>query len=353
MENQLTFGDLLLTRTGHFNFTAADKQKWLIESVWASRGIGIISGEPKIGKTTLVQELAVCVATGLPFLGKFQVHAHGPVMFSSPEGSTHELDERFRQICGNKKVDQKNLDLYIVTKQRIHLNNPHDQETIQKAVAALAPALIVFDPFKNHFNGNENDTSAASEVTNFLTALSNEFRCAVMLTHHQVKSTSGSKSDGSRIRGSGALFGFGDSYLFLNKDKRGRIVMSNEQRHAAPIPPIPLRLKTSGNFFIDASDRTEKKVEPHDKILALLRKDKKRWIMEDIRASIGMKYATTSAAVALLARDGIIHKHPKGGYTLEKPKIKPKKDKPSHSSATGSTPGGMVEKKEAKNETKK
>ena len=333
MEKQVTFGDLRLTRTGHFSFTSADHQKWLIQNVWANQGTGMISGVPKVGKTYLVQEVAVCVATGLPFLDKFPVHAHGPVIFSSPEGSPRELDERFRQICKNKKIDQKDLDLYIVTKHRLHLNNPHDQDVLRKAAAQIKPALIVYDPFKNHFNGNENDTSAVSVVTNFLTSLSNEFGCAIILTHHQVKANS--RSDGQSIRGSGALFGFGDSYLFLKKDKRGRIVLSNEQRHAAPMPPLQLKLKASGGFVIDTADRTEKKVDLDDRIRALMKAlPTKRWTVDMLRKKLGGSNSEYSGALALLVRLGLIHKHPKSGFCIEKPKEKSKKQaRPSDSAS--------------------
>jgi len=323
MGNQLTFGDLLLMRTGHFTFTEADKQRWLIDDIWQHAGTGILSGVPKIGKTWLTLDAAVSVASGKPFLGKYAVR-QGPVIIRSPEGSTYLLEERIAEVCKRKKVVQADLELYIVDRGRLYFNKPDDQELIRQAIAKVRPALFIGDPLKNCFSGDENYTPEISQMTNFLTELSNEFGVAVWLVHHDRKSNGGD-DDGKGIRGSSALFGFGDSYLFLKKGKRGHINLRRIHSDAAPLDPLPLKLK-NGGFVIDAADRTENKVDFDDRIFALMKTErKKRWTVDMLRKRVQGSNSQYSPALSRLVNLGYIHKHPNGGYSVDKPKEKPKK----------------------------
>ena len=43
---------------------------WLVEGWWGRQSQGIVAGQPKVYKSTYVQDLAVSVASGRPFLGK-------------------------------------------------------------------------------------------------------------------------------------------------------------------------------------------------------------------------------------------------------------------------------------------
>jgi len=279
----------------------------------------MLSGEPKVGKTWLLLELMVCVASGLPFLGKQKIHAQGAVIIFSPEGSTHALVDRLLQICNRKKLDLKNLQIRIIEKQRLHLNNPNDQKTICEGIEKARPVLVAFDPFKACFEGDENSQSEVSKVTNFLTTISNRYNCSVIMTHHQVKSRNSSQSDGSKIRGSGVLFSFGDSYLFLKRDKQDRLSLTNIQRHASPLPPIALKLAKTGGHKIDVINRTEKEEQLVDKIHKLLVSEYPASLkLDEIRKSIGGKYSKYTGALKYLRDARLIIKLKKGGFKAKK-----------------------------------
>ena len=53
---------------------------WLVESLWAASGVGIVAGLPKALKTWVATELAVAVASGKDALGRFPVKQVGPVL---------------------------------------------------------------------------------------------------------------------------------------------------------------------------------------------------------------------------------------------------------------------------------
>ncbi len=72
----------------------APETLWLIEDLWLASGVGILGGEPKLGKTYLATEIAVAVATGLDALGCYKTHSPGPILFYGAEGSISALRSR-------------------------------------------------------------------------------------------------------------------------------------------------------------------------------------------------------------------------------------------------------------------
>lgn len=69
------------------------------------QGLAILAGLPKIGKSYLSLDLCLCVAHGLPFLGK-RTHA-GSVLYLALEDSDRRLQKRVREVWGDKAVNSK------------------------------------------------------------------------------------------------------------------------------------------------------------------------------------------------------------------------------------------------------
>ena len=61
--------------------------QWLVESLWAASGVGIVGGQPKCLKTWLATELALAVASGGQALGRFAAPTTGRVAAWSPADS--------------------------------------------------------------------------------------------------------------------------------------------------------------------------------------------------------------------------------------------------------------------------
>src|SRR5690606_41428795 len=62
--------------------------------IWARRSHGIVAGEPKSFKSTYVMDLAISVASGEPFLGKYPVIESGPVIYVQNENADWILKDR-------------------------------------------------------------------------------------------------------------------------------------------------------------------------------------------------------------------------------------------------------------------
>ncbi len=59
----------MLVEGAQFGATAPPEVEWIVEGVIQKGGNGIVTGEPKAGKSLLMMDLLLAVATGTPWLG--------------------------------------------------------------------------------------------------------------------------------------------------------------------------------------------------------------------------------------------------------------------------------------------
>jgi RecA-family ATPase len=69
-------------------------RRWLVEHLWGDEAVGIVGGEPKCGKSFLVLDLAVAVASGAPCLRRFPVIRAGRVLLFAAEDALHVVRQR-------------------------------------------------------------------------------------------------------------------------------------------------------------------------------------------------------------------------------------------------------------------
>lgn len=273
----LDFGNLKLVRVGHEELDE-NRKRWLIEGIWLNSGTGMLAGMPKSGKTWLVIDMAISVASGTPFLGKFPTQ-QGPVVIYSPEGPKEELEERIRQVAATRGLNEKELPLHRINAEQLFLNSTLDQQDIRLMAEKVQPALSVFDPLIECFDGNENHNEEVNRMTRFINKLARETSMAVMITHHMQKS-------GEQMRGAGTLRAFGDTNLVVEKTKLGQMILKTEQRHATPADPVTLDLVTvDGNtcYRVIESEDEEKRETLNDRILAFLKTQKHPLSLRKIR----------------------------------------------------------------------
>jgi len=347
--NQLTlnFGDIALKRVGH-GFEAGHKMAWLVENIWAQAGTGILAGPPKTGKTWLIIDLAVSIASGTPFLGKFP-STQGPVIIYSPEGPESCLDDRIRQVAARRGLDHTELEIYTIKAHDLALDVATDQRTIIQAVESIRPALVIFDPLAECFKGDENRSDDVKVATNFLTNLARHHGTASIITHHIVK-TAGGKQAGNQMRGSGAWYAFGDSYLFLDPLKNEKIQMKVVQRNGKRADTCILELSeqdSATSYSVTHGQNEEpKKEDLGNLILKQLLKSELPMSQRDLRLRLGGSNGKYNGALTELNKAGLISNIDKVGWELTENGKKTAEDlkgDPVRHSPIGTTRTGPVE----------
>lgn len=275
---------------------------WLVEGFWARRSHGIVAGEPKVFKSTFTLDLAISVASGQPFLGKFPVLEPGPVILVQNENAEWLMKDKIEKVIANrglagsvKRISDRtyeinfprSIPLYSINQQGYLLNNPEHQEAMEKLIQEIKPVLVIFDPLYLMFDGDINSAKELNPVLNWLLKLKNDYKTGVMLIHHYNKGTGGTSwRGGQRMLGSTTLHGWIESawYLQANEpeeashkevdkvsDSPASVIMTREFRTAGHYPKIELKLKMgefgTPRYEVDAEVYQEEGKAPVNKKL--------------------------------------------------------------------------------------
>lgn len=296
--------------------------RWLIENLWISGGCGLFGGAPKSKKSLLTLSAAVAVASGGKLLSRYQA-LQAPVLVFNAEDRIDETASRLRRMCVAQGIRFKDLPIHMINITGMRLNKPDDMRKLSATVRRIKPGLVVLDPFRNLFDGDEDNSTAVSAGLLPLRELQREYNCAVMLVHHMTKPNDIKRRDGEMLRGSGALHGWGDCNLYV-KLKGDVSAVTVEQRYAAACEPFGWRVhdqSTPDGMALwcepaaipantEASEGTQaaQATSVESSILLLLARAPKAMTGEQIRDALRLKRERCVAAIqSLFQQDQIRH----------------------------------------------
>jgi len=221
--------------------------EWLVRDLWTLGAFGFVGAEPKSWKSWVTLHLAISIASGEPFLGKYEV-TKGRVMMFTAEGGTKLARRRAGQICRAMGIDLKSLPITLIDLPTLYLDDPKQMAALVATVAHHRPSLLVCDPFREMHRADENDAAVIASLMAPLRELRAKTGCSVMLVHHMGKAPSDGKyrRGGQRMRGSSALHGAVDSALYLFPNGQGvdkRVSVEIEHREAEEPEPFKLKLR--------------------------------------------------------------------------------------------------------------
>jgi hypothetical protein len=240
---------LPVVRAADIDEDAEARPRWLVASLWARAGVGILGGAPKCCKSWLALEMALAVASGAPCLGAFEVGDVGSVLLYMAEDAAAVVKTRLAGICRHRGLDLAALPVHLITASALRLDRAHDQERLCDAVAKYAPRLLVLDPFVRLHRIDENDAGQVSALLGYLRQLQRAHDVAVLVVHHARKNGHAGQP-GQSLRGSGDFFAWADSLLYLRRH-RGQLLLSVEHRGAPAPEPLGLELAGDQDVRLD------------------------------------------------------------------------------------------------------
>jgi hypothetical protein len=225
--------------------------RWLVTSLWARAGVGILGGAPKCCKSWLALEIAIGVAGGAPCLGVFDVGDVGPVLMYMAEDAAPIVKERLGGICRHRGVELAHLPVHLITAPALRLDRAHDQGRLRDAVAKYAPRLLILDPFVRLHRIDENDAGQVSALLGYLRELQRTYDVAVLVVHHARKNGVAGQP-GQSLRGSGDFFAWADSLLYVRRH-RAELRLTVEHRGAPAPEPLGLLLTGEDDVHLEIS----------------------------------------------------------------------------------------------------
>jgi uncharacterized protein YnzC (UPF0291/DUF896 family) len=165
-----------------------EKIEWIAEGMVAKGTIGFVAGLPETGKTWILIDLAVEVARGGIWLGKFPVK-QGKVLFVDQERFKGETQRRFRAVLTAKGCSPKDLnqDLFVRCGTTTRINLQHSFEAFKKELSSVMPSLVIIDSFATFHTHEENNRQSIQEVLEKVKELRTEFGCTFLFIAHENK----------------------------------------------------------------------------------------------------------------------------------------------------------------------
>jgi len=308
----------LPTAPAHRLAERAEAQRWLVSGLWSEEAVGIIGGEPKCCKSFLALDLTVAVAAGTPCLRRFAVPNPGRVLLYAAEDALHIVRRRLDGICAAAGLDLADLDLQVITAPSLRLDRDADRKSLDETILTLKPRLLVLDPFVRLHRIDENVSGEVAPLLAYLRELQRRHAIAVILVHHARKGA-GNMRAGQALRGSSEFHAWGDSNLYLRRDRDDRITLAVEHRAAPAIPALTLELAQRADAL--ALEVAERLGQPptalapqsvDDRIAAALAEARRPQPFADLRAICRVRTATLYERLAAMTTTGRIIKSAEG-----------------------------------------
>jgi hypothetical protein len=305
--------------------TPVHRQSWLIDRLWTHQAVGVIGGSPKSGKTWLALEMAVSVASGRPCFDTFAVASPGPVLLYAAEDSAMTLRSRLETLARLHKIDFERLNVHVITIDSLRLDQPDHQDRLESTLHTYKPALLVLDPLVRVHSIDENVAGQMAALLGYLRSLQRKAGTAIAIVHHVRKNASPTGATGYSLRGSGDLYAWLDSFLYLRMHQ-GQRTLSAEHRSAPAFGPIGLELVQSDPMgphlkmtMIAETPSDSLQRDLSGRILELLSSSQGPQTVDAIRSCLQVRNQRVVETIRNLTAQGKIQRYQKGFSLLNPP----------------------------------
>lgn len=217
--------------------------KFFVDGVFPEESLLCIYGPPGCGKSFLSLDLACCVSTGVPWMGKKVTL--GSALYVAAEGG-RGYRKRVLAWKHAKSLDGQSIPISFVL-EPANLHGTEDIEHILRAADTMpsAPTLVVFDTLhRSMTGGDENSAQDIGMVMDRAARLKRELGCSVLFIHH-------TRKDGDAERGSVSIRGSVDTHAEVrDSEDGGRELACVKQKDFDEFSPLKFDLKVVGDSCV-------------------------------------------------------------------------------------------------------
>ena len=199
---------------------------------------------PKTGKSWLVTDLAIAVATGRMWLGQFPTHK-GDVLILDNELHGETSAARIPKVAHARGVlIDEFADGVFVENLRGKLKDVFSLRTYFAGIEPGRFKVIVLDAFYRFLprDTDENDNGTIASIYSQLDLYADRLGCCFVLIHHSTKGSQADKSVTDVGAGAGSQSRATDTHLILRQHEQdGVVVLDAAVRSWAPLDPLCLR----------------------------------------------------------------------------------------------------------------
>jgi hypothetical protein len=229
---------------------------WLWWPYIAIGKLAMLDGDPGIGKTLLMAQLAASLSRGqhlpdqegVPTLATGGPHV--TVMLSTEDGLADTLKPRLDE-AGADSRQVKVLQGWKDAEDAVHAFTFADMPILERTLQEYQPRLVIIDPIQAYL-GSSVDMNSANETRPLLEALrrlAEQYQCAIVCIRHLAKAHQGGKA---MHRGLGSVDFIGAARTGLVVEQHptdpGKVLLAQSKSNIGPLGRTQVFTKYDGQF---------------------------------------------------------------------------------------------------------
>lgn len=223
--------------------------KYLIHRMIRKPALVAAYGSPGDLKSMLLMDLAVCVASGQPWLAPMPEIGSGgayaltqcPVLWLDQDNGRALLVERFGALCRTRKVDQAPLSAISLPRPAFDASKVEEADLLAAQIRRLGAGLCVVDNLGTVSGGRDENSSQMVDVMGNLRWVAESTGAVLVVVHHARKGNNQAGGrDGDRLRGHSSIEASLDLAILIERDGDDITVRSTKTRND-PVRPFRAR----------------------------------------------------------------------------------------------------------------
>ncbi len=229
--------------------TPPKRPDYLVDSMLRTPGLSCFYGVPGDLKSMFLMDLAVCVASGGPWLeplpqvgagGAYPVK-QGAVLWLDMDNGQNRLQERFGALCRARGVDIAPLHAISFPRPVFDASKPEEAELLAEQIGELGAVFCVVDNLGTVSGGRDENASQMIDVMANLRWVTEKTGAHLATIHHARKGIgTGKAREGDRLRGHSSIEASLDLAILIERAGDDLTVKSTKTRDD-PISPFVAR----------------------------------------------------------------------------------------------------------------
>ncbi len=310
---------------------------WLVQDWLPEATIGFVVAPPGSYKTWLTFDMAVSVATGTPFLGKYPVQRTGPVLLIQQEDFHGDIAQRLAiilqsrlglraEVTGGDQFEVKvppEIPIYIHPDRNLRFADQVVMDALELRIRELRPALVVLDPLYSAAMTDDYMAKSAEQMLR-LKVMRDRYGCSFLVAHHTTKHAG--NMERSRLWGSQFLNALLETGWQVKRSENDSSIVVRRHFKVAKNPAEDVRVE----FDIDTdnppyryctkvlagTEAAENGIDLNSKILDLLGGSEKPMSITEIADALGVHRSTISRRMKALEKDSMVQKDANRHYSI-------------------------------------
>jgi len=150
-------------------------ESFVVEGLFPESSVNIAAGDSGLGKSPWAYQMALCVASGIPFLGH-QVK-QGPVLYVDLENGQSGILGLVRSLLRHLRIAKIPENFYLLLER-------DEIFRLEQIIAAFNPVLVIVDSLRAFRPDAEQKNENAASLMNYLRGLAKANKVTFLIIHH-------------------------------------------------------------------------------------------------------------------------------------------------------------------------